>query len=209
MLPAARLNFPKCGAYAQRAAGAARSDSVQAVEAGGSMTDATAYDPTRNRDTFLLTLRRELYGTLEGVVGMAEAEGLISVVGRRVAAAIDAEARRANNGEAMSVDQVARVLVQLKQRIEGGFSIESIDEDRIILVNTRCPFGSYVVGRSSLCMMTSNVFGYVSAQNLGYAKVELDKTIARGDDGCRIVVYLSADAAPGSHGREYFRDADA
>jgi len=55
-------------------------------------------------------------------------------------------------------------------------------------------------------MMTSNVFGSIAADNLGYSKVVIEQAIARGDAGCRVVVYLKptpeADAAPG---REYFK----
>jgi hypothetical protein len=55
-------------------------------------------------------------------------------------------------------------------------------------------------------MMTSNVFGDIAAENLGYAKVVLNKTIAQGDLGCIVTVYLrqtpESDAAPG---REYFQ----
>ena len=48
------------------------------------------------------------------------------------------------------------------------------------------------------------VFGLVAAENLGYAKVELDETLARGDGRCRVLVHLDpADAAEIS-GREYF-----
>jgi hypothetical protein len=54
-------------------------------------------------------------------------------------------------------------------------------------------------------MMTSNVFGYIGAENLGYAGVALERTIAQGHDGCRVVVHLRPrDDAP-SGVREYFR----
>ena len=57
-----------------------------------------------------------------------------------------------------------------------------------------------------MCMMTSNVFGVISANNLGYAKVELGKTIAHGDPECRVVVYLKpTPEAEASEGREYFK----
>ena len=57
-----------------------------------------------------------------------------------------------------------------------------------------------------MCMMTSNVFGAIAAENLGYAKVELQQTIARGDAGCRVVVYLKATPeAQAAQGREYFQ----
>jgi predicted ArsR family transcriptional regulator len=78
------------------------------------------------------------------------------------------------------------------------------DEDKIIFGNTACPFAEKVIGRESMCMMTSNVFGHIAAQNVGYAKVELQETIARGDKGCRVVIYLQP-ASASSEGREYFR----
>jgi hypothetical protein len=55
-------------------------------------------------------------------------------------------------------------------------------------------------------MMTSNVFGAIAAENLGYAKIELEETIAQGASGCRVTVYLkSTEDAKRADGREYFR----
>jgi predicted ArsR family transcriptional regulator len=162
-------------------------------------------DVDLERDLFLRTLLRELSGTLEDVVGVDEASGFISVVGARIGYQLDVAYREALDAPALTRDQVADVLVDLKRRIEGDFAVESSDDDRIVLTNRACPFGDKVVGRPSLCMMTSNVFGSIAAENLGYAKVELQETIARGDAGCRVTVHLrptvvSLEAA----GREYF-----
>ena len=53
-------------------------------------------------------------------------------------------------------------------------------------------------------MMTSNVFGSIAAENLGYARVQIDEAIARGDPGCRVTVFLTpSDEESGA--REYFR----
>jgi hypothetical protein len=55
-------------------------------------------------------------------------------------------------------------------------------------------------------MMTSNVFGSIAAENLGYAKVELQETIAKGHAGCRVVIYLKRTPESEAHtGREYVR----
>ena len=158
-----------------------------------------------DRDVFLRRLLRELAGTLQEVVGIEEASGYISVVGAAIGEHIDSAYRRALAVERLSREQVATVLVDLKRRIEGDFFVLEETEDRIVLGNRACPFGEFVHGRPSLCMMTSNVFGHIAAQNLGYAAVELERTIARGDPGCRIVVHLrpSPDVAP--EAREYFR----
>jgi hypothetical protein len=54
--------------------------------------------------------------------------------------------------------------------------------------------------------MTSNVFGSIAAENLGYAKVELQETIARGAPGCRVVVHLQqTPEAEAAEGREYVK----
>jgi len=52
-------------------------------------------------------------------------------------------------------------------------------------------------------MMTSNVFGSIAADNLGYAKVAIEQAIARGDAGCWVVVYLKpTPEAEAAQGRE-------
>jgi hypothetical protein len=55
-------------------------------------------------------------------------------------------------------------------------------------------------------MMTSNVFGTIAAENLGYGKVALEKTIANGDPECRVVLYIQrTPESDGADGREYIR----
>jgi predicted ArsR family transcriptional regulator len=159
-----------------------------------------------DRDQFLRTLIRELSGTLQDVVGTREAAGFVSVVGQRIGDQMNADYRKALAVENLSREQVGAVLVDLKRRIQGDFYIIEETEDKIVLGNRACPFEDKVVGRPSMCMMTSNVFGSIAADNLGYAKVELQETIAEGAAGCRVVVHLRpTDAAQKAEGREYFR----
>lgn len=165
-----------------------------------------AADVDLDRDVFLRSLLRELAGTLQDVVGLDHAAGFVSVVGQNMGRAMDADYRAALGLDALTRPQVAEVLVDLKRRIEGDFYVIEENEDRIVLGNRACPFGSKVVGRPALCMMTSNVFGSIAADNLGYAKVELQETIAQGDAGCRVVVHLKpSEDADRAAGREYFR----
>ncbi len=169
---------------------------------------ATAELPLE-RDIFLRRLLRELAGTLQDVVGIDEASGYISLVGAAVGEHIDAAYRSALAVERLSRQQVTEVLVDLKRRIQGEFFVVEETEDRIVLGNRACPFGAFVHGRPSLCMMTSNVFGYIAAENLGYAGVELNQTIADGHPGCRIVVHLHPDGSTNGPLREYFRRDDS
>jgi len=56
-----------------------------------------------------------------------------------------------------------------------------------------------------MCMMTSNVFGSITANNLGYSKVVLEETIANGDKECKVVVHFNRNAESDiADGREYF-----
>lgn len=170
---------------------------------------ARALDVSLDRDVFTRTLIRELAGALEDVIGIGEASGYISIVGSAIGEQINQDYRRAYNVSSLSREQVADVLVDLKRRIQGNFFIIEEDEDKIILGNTACPFAEKVVGRRSMCMMTSNVFGHIAAENLGYGKVELQRTIAEGHPNCRVVVYLKAtEEAEKAEGREYQRSTD-
>jgi predicted ArsR family transcriptional regulator len=157
------------------------------------------------RDGFLRALLRELSGALEDVVGLDEAAGYISVVGGAIGEQINDAYRSAIKVDRLDRVQVGEVLVDLKRRIQGDFYIIEEREDRIAFGNRRCPFGHYVEGRPSLCMMTSNVFGRIAAENLGYARVEIEQAIAAGDPGCRVVVYLRPQEKTELNAREYFR----
>lgn len=162
------------------------------------------------RDIFLRTLIRELSGTLQDIVGLEEASGFISVVGQRMGEHIDDHYRTALNVTRLTRPQVAEVLVDLKRRIQGQFFVIEESDDKIVLGNHACPFGDKVLGRPAMCMMTSNVFGAIAASNLGYAKVELQDTIANYGPACRVVVYLKPTAeAEAAAGREYFQGLNA
>jgi predicted ArsR family transcriptional regulator len=167
--------------------------------------DLRALPVPLERDLFLCTVLRHLAGTLQDVVGLPEAAGFVSVVGQRIGDEINAEYKQALQVRQLTREQVAQVLVDLKRRIHGEFFVIEADDDRIVLGNRACPFGDKVVGRPALCMMTSNVFGRIAAENLGYARIALEQTIAQGDAGCRVVVHLTPPAsADATDGREYF-----
>jgi predicted ArsR family transcriptional regulator len=156
--------------------------------------------PDLDRESFSLDLIRDISGTLEDVVGLQEAEGYFALVGHHMGARLH-DRYCAALGRAIETPEIAGILTDLKARIGGSFVVESADDSRITFVNRDCPFGARVVGRRSLCMMTSNVFGFISAEVAGYAKVALQNTIAAGDGHCRVVVHLVRTDADG---REYY-----
>jgi predicted ArsR family transcriptional regulator len=159
------------------------------------------------RDVFLRDLIRHLSGTLQDVIGLEEAAGFVSVVGQRVGEEINTAYKNALQVDALSREQVSDVLVDLKRRIQGDFYIIEENDEKIVLGNKKCPFEDKVIGRPSMCMMTSNVFGLIASDNLGYARVELAKTIAEGAPECLVVVHLKPEAETSSKvtAREYYR----
>ena len=166
---------------------------------------AADLDIPLERDVFLRNLIRELSGVLEDTVGIDQARGFISIVGQNIGEQINHDYRAAWNTSKLDQEQVTQVLEDLKRRIQGDFYVVSQDNDKIVFGNHRCPFGDKVKDRNSLCMMTSNVFGVIAAENLGYAKVVLQETIAKGHTGCRVVVHLTANKeAELEDGNEYF-----
>lgn len=168
--------------------------------------EVAALDVPLDRDAFLRTLVRELAGTLQDVIGTSEASGFVSVVGQRVGDSIDRDYRAALQVSRLDRRQVAAVLVDLKRRIQGDFFIVEENDERLVFGNRSCPFGDKVLDRPALCMMTSNVFGSIAAENLGYAKVELQRTIAQRHPQCRVVVHLQPTAdSEAAAGREYVK----
>lgn len=146
---------------------------------------------TRDRETFLKELVLELAGTIQSVVGSDEAAGFIKIVGLRIGDAMYADYTNETTKDDWSPQSLAAVLIDLKRKINGGFTIEHCDLDEIILVNDRCPFGPAVKGHPSLCQMTSSVFGRIAAQSQGKANVLIEEAIARGDRRCRVVIRFS------------------
>jgi len=165
-----------------------------------------ALDIPLEHDLFMRTLIRELANALQDVVGTDQAAGFISVVGQVMGNQINDQYCKALEVTSLSREQVAAVLVNLKQRISGDFFVIEQDDEKIVLGNRKCPFADKVIGQKAMCMMTSNVFGSIAANNLGYAKVQLKETIAEGRPECRVVVYLKmGDKADAVEGREYFK----
>lgn len=158
-----------------------------------------------DRDVFFRTMLRELAGSLEDLVGLREAAGYMALVGEAVGQQMDARFRAEREQDSFDRAEVVELLVELKRRIGGTFRVDEVTDDAITLVNDDCPFGDMVHGRPSLCMMTSNVFGHLTATHLGYAGVTLQKTIAKGDGHCRVRVALHPTGdGDGLTTREYF-----
>ena len=171
-------------------------------------TSVAALSLPLDRDIFFRRMLRELSGTIEGIVGVEQAAGYVAAVGSSIGDWINSAYHAGMGPEDFDVETVARIFVDLKRRIDGGFVVRSVSAESIVLVNDKCPFGDAVIDRPSLCMMTSNVFGRIAADNLGYARVALEQTIAEGDSGCHIVVHLVPEAGASPDEREYYRLPD-
>ncbi|GAB4366765.1 MAG: methanogen output domain 1-containing protein [Kiloniellaceae bacterium] len=156
--------------------------------------------------SFTRRLLLELTDVLQGVIGYQEARGFIAVVGARIGDAFNAAYRKAAGERPLGRAEAADAMVDLKRRIGGDFYVLEQSDEEILFGNRRCPFGAAVEGRPALCMMTSNVFGRIAAENLGYAKVSVEEAFASGDGRCIVRVMLQdCERREEVPGREYFR----
>lgn len=161
--------------------------------------------PGFDKDSFMRSVIRELAGILEDTVGEQDASAYVNHVGLLIGHALNQDYRTACGTDRLDPVQVASALVHLKERIDGGFSIERMDDASITMINSACPFGDKVIGRTSLCRMTANVFGHIAAENLGYARVGIEEAIARGDARCRVVISLGdMEDEPQSNETDFF-----
>ena len=154
------------------------------------MTSALLDANQRDQPQFLKELVTGLASTLQHSVGLEMSEDFIREVGLKIGDAMCRDYESARNNGQLTVAELAEILVDLKRKIDGGFSVESIDSSKIVLVNDRCPFGNVVQGLPSLCKMTSSVFGRIASDHFGYARVEIKESIARANPRCRVVVHL-------------------
>jgi DNA-binding NtrC family response regulator len=100
-------------------------------------------------------------------------------------------------------ESYADLIIALKNRIGGNFSLASSEQDCVRVVNTRCPFGTGVKNFPELCRTTSSVFGGIAARNFGFAKVEIKKCIALHGTGCEVCIYTHPETARCHEGIEY------
>ncbi|WP_186418234.1 methanogen output domain 1-containing protein [Bosea sp. CS1GBMeth4] len=142
---------------------------------------------------------------LETIAGPEDACAYVSSIAARLGADIEKQYKAALNVQHLNRNQLVAVLIDLKNRAGGGFSLTEQDEDRLVFGNRACPLGKAASNHPSLCMLTSNIFGRMTANAVGYAAVDLERTIARGDSDCRVVVHLRRTALEPDT-REYFRD---
>ncbi len=165
-------------------------------------------DPQRGfgRESFLRALVVQLAAAVEHLHGPEAAQRAVAQVAADVGGQMELEFRQATSvvGESpLTPWQIAECMARLKSAIGGTFRVAEVTDERIVLVNDRCPFGDVVRQSPSLCRMTSAVFGGIAARNSARAAVTLDERIALGDPGCRVVVHLGPAAANAERAHHY------
>ena len=153
--------------------------------------------------SFLQTFVLELMHSCEQK-GHDQCEQLIERIARSASRFFE-DAYREEFGKLSGFDKeiYADVIVGLKNKIGGNFSVASSDPGCIRVVNTQCPFGDGVKNSPELCRMTSSVFGGIAARNFGYAKVSLKQRIAVGDGMCEVCIFTDPKEAERHQGIEY------
>ena len=167
--------------------------------------EEAAADGTFGKEPFLRALTVELAEAMEAREGPDVAEAVVAQVGANVGGRME-EAYRAARGvtDRLSPEQIADLYVRLKGAIGGSFYVIAADDEKIVLGNRSCPFGSVVQRQPGLCRMTSSVFGGIAARNTGRSAVVLEERIALGDPECRVVVWLGDHEPPDPDGAHHY-----
>lgn len=157
------------------------------------------------RESFLRALVVQLANAVEVHQGPDAAQRAIAQVAVDVGGQAEREFRQATGitDTSLSAEQIAECMIRLKVAIGGLFRVVDVTDERIVLVNSRCPFGPDVRQSPSLCRMTTAVLGGIAARNTGRAAVTLEERIAIGDPGCRVVVHLGEAAAGATRAHHY------
>lgn len=156
---------------------------------------------------FLQTFILELMHASEQL-GQEQSEQLIEYIARTAGCFFEEVYRSDsyNGAEKLDIENYIQLILGLKNNIGGNFVLTSSNPDRIVVSNSRCPFGEKVVNFPELCRMTSSVFGGIAARNFGYAKVEIAKSIARHDGCCEVHIHLNQEQSLNAQGLEYRDD---
>jgi len=175
------------------------------MHATASLPDLTEAQPEGgfSKEAFLRALVVHLASGLEAHYGYDTAEAAVAQVGSDVGGQMEAEYRMATGHQGpLTPEQLAHCMVRLKAGIGGGFRALEATDERIVLVNDRCPFGDAVTRAPALCRMTSSVFGGLAARHSEHGVVvRLEERIAVGDPGCRVVIDLQPGSSDGyGHG---------
>lgn len=142
-----------------------------------------------------VTLNKEAYFN-EAILNLA-AELNDAVLEKRLKKAaistaqkIEEQYKQFHGTNKLNYTQVIDSLIDAQKKIGGNFIVVERTEDVIVLRNTKCPFGERVKEAPPLCAITSALCGVITARNLGYSKVILKKTIAKGSNECLIYIHL-------------------
>lgn len=160
------------------------------------------------KEEFLRRMLGEMSATIQDVAGTEQASSYFASVGSLIGDWVNSVYHKDIGTADFDIEQLGRIFMDLQSRIDGGFVVVSVEPDRIVLRNNRCPFGKHIQGRPSMCMMTSNILGKIAAENCGYARVTLQRTLAQESGTCDVVVSLGKEAPVGRNTHEYFKVAD-
>ncbi len=130
------------------------------------------------------------------------AASFVTVISQNLAEQLNAHYQHTFGVTHLDRAQLRLVLDDFKQRIGADFFILEEHESGITLGNRRCPFGEAIQNNPALCHLMSNLLGIITAENLGYANIVLDQTMAEGHPMCIVRIILNAEES--ADGFEYF-----
>jgi predicted ArsR family transcriptional regulator len=99
--------------------------------------------------------------------------------------------KKFHNTTKLTKTQLIDSIIDAMNKLGAHFSLISQDKEKIVFRNSKCLFGSEIKKCPLLCITTSSIVGKIIAENLGYSRVELKRSIANGANEDIMRVYLN------------------
>jgi hypothetical protein len=90
----------------------------------------------------------------------------------------------------LSPEYLPGLIFEVSYKTGGGFMLYRTFEGGVVMQSTRCPLPGALWGNAGLCEACKGCVAGVVADNTGYAKVHLAKSLMRGFKSCLMVVYF-------------------
>lgn len=140
-------------------------------------------------ESFFQTFILELAGLLQDVYGVEETSRLMKVTTQNVTPRIIKMYKETFDTVQCTQHQLLEMFAGFMNRIHGDFYIE--DNAVPVIANRRCPFGEQAAGKTSLCMMTTEIANGFLIQMDENVTIELKQSIAMGQPECKLHIYPS------------------
>jgi two-component system sensor histidine kinase AtoS len=162
------------------------------------------------REAFFLQLLAD-YILLNDIAAQPLTEKCLHKVGIKYSWRVEDAYRALHHLEGkLNPEQFGDMIVSFLNGLNGKYTINSSDTEKIIFNCYACPFEHLALKTPALCQIMAGISGGAAARNFPYCKVSIESSLAQQSSFCRIVIYLQeCDLAVNAFGTIFQNDPSA